>query len=72
MSFEKSPRRRGRNGRIALARFVEVEMPQHVPQAVVIELEGGGRILLREPSQVALVASLLEHLAALRKGGRPC
>jgi hypothetical protein len=72
MSFTKSPLRRARNGRVALARFVEVEMPQLNSEPVIVEMEGGGRILLNDPSHVALVAQLLEHIASLRKGGRPC
>ncbi len=76
MSFAKSPLRRGRNGRIAPTRFVEIEMPQSAsgpgPGPVIVELEGGERILLNEPSHVTLVAQLLEHIASLRKGGRPC
>lgn len=72
MSFAKSPLRRGRNGRAALTRFVEVEMPQPASEPVIVELESGGRVLLNDPSHVALVAQLLEHTASLRKGGRPC
>ena len=70
MSFEKSPRFRGRNGRAARARFVEVEMPA-VAACLVIELDGGGRILLSEPAHVALLVQLMESVAADREGGRP-
>jgi hypothetical protein len=70
MSYQKSPRSRGRNGRAARARFVEVEMPA-VASCLVIELDGGGRILLSEPAHVALLVQLMESVAADRKGGRP-
>jgi hypothetical protein len=69
MSFAKSPLRRGRNGRAAHARFVEVEMPAMAASHLVIELEGGGRILLSEPAHVALAAQLLVSIAGIRKGG---
>ena len=49
MSLKKSPRPRGRNGRAVRARFVEVEMPA-VASCLVIELDGGRRILLSAPA----------------------
>jgi len=70
MSLKKSPRSRGHNGRAARARFVEVEMPE-VASCLVIELDGGGRILLSEPAHVALLVQLMESVAADREGGRP-
>ena len=70
MSLKKSPRSRGHNGRSARARFVEVEMPA-VATCLVIELDGGGRILLSEPAHVALLVQLMESVAADREGGRP-
>ncbi len=71
MSFAKSPLRRGRNGRAAHARFVEVEMPAVAARPLVIELEGGGRVLLSEPVHVALLVQLLVSLVGHREGGRP-
>ena len=70
MSLKQSPRFWGRNGRAARARFVEVEMPA-VASCLVIELDGGGRILLSEPAHVALVVQLLVSIAEHRQGGRP-
>ena len=70
MSLKKSPRSWGRNGRAARARFVEVEMPA-VASCLVIELDGGGRILLSEPAHVALLVQLMESVATDREGGRP-
>ena len=71
MSFAKSPLRRGRNGRTAHTRFVEVEMPEVAAHPLAIELECGGRILLSEPAHVALAAQLLASIAGYRQGGRP-
>jgi hypothetical protein len=70
MSLKKSPRSRGLNGRAARARFVEVEMPSASSGCLVIELEGGGRILLSERAHVALLAQLLESVAGHGEGGR--
>ena len=69
MSLKKSPRFRGRNGRTAHTRFVEVEMPQVAASPLVVELEGGGRILLSEPAHVALAAQLLVSIAGHQQGG---
>jgi len=71
MSYAKPPRPRGRDGRAASARFVEVEMPQASPGHLVIEMEGGARILLGEPAHVALLLQLLAGIAADREGGNP-
>ena len=71
MSFAKPPRSRGRNGRAANARFVEVEMPAAISSHLVIELEGGRRILLSEPGHVTLLVQLLAGVAEHREGGRP-
>ncbi len=70
MPFAKAPRPRGRDGRIANTRFVEVEMPAATSH-LVIELEGGARILLSEPAHVALLAQLLVGLSGSQEGGRP-
>ena len=70
MSFAKSPLRRGRNGRAAHTRFVEVEMPAVPAGHLVFELAGGGRSLLSEPAHVTLLAQLLVTLAGHREGGR--
>jgi hypothetical protein len=50
---------------------MEVEMPAVATRPLVIELECGGRILLREPSHVALVVQLLVSIAGHRQGGCP-
>ena len=69
MSLTKAPRPRGRNGRTAPARFVEVEMPAFA-SCLVIELNGGARILLSEPAHVTLLVQLLESVAPSPEGGR--
>jgi len=71
MSFAKSPLRRGRIGRAAHTRFVEVEMPEVAARSLVIELDGVGRILLSDPAHVTLAAQLLASIAGHRQGGRP-
>ena len=71
MSHAKAPRPRGRNGRVANTRFVEVEMPAVAHSHLVIELEGGGRILLCEPAHVVLLVKLIAGIAGYREGDRP-
>lgn len=68
MSFAKAPRSRGHDGRTAGARFVEVEMPA-VTACLVIEMEGGGRILISEPAHVTLLVQLLASVGGHREGG---
>jgi len=50
---------------------VEVEMPPVAASHLIIEFEGGGRILLSEPAHVSLLAQLLASVAAHGEGGRP-
>ena len=69
MLFAKSPLRRGRNGRTARTWFVEVEMPEVAASHLVVELDGGGRILLSEPAHVSLAAQLLVSIAGFKEGG---
>ena len=71
MPFAKAPRPRGRNGRVAHTRFVEVEMPSVVSSHLIIELGGGGRILLSEPAHVSLLAQLFASISGHQEGGRP-
>ena len=46
-------------------------MPAATASHLVIELAGGGRILLSEPAHVTLLAQLMESVAAAREGDRP-
>lgn len=70
MSNARSPQTRGGNGRAANTRFVEVEMPASVSGHMVIELRGGGRILLSEPTHVTLLVRLLRSIGCEGQGGR--
>lgn len=71
MSFAKSPLRRGRIGRAAHTRFVEVEMPAVATCPLVVELVGGGRILVSDTTHIGLAARLLAEIAGHQEGGRP-
>ena len=46
-------------------------MPAVVAGPMIIELEGGGRILLSEPAHITWLAQLLASIADLQEGGRP-
>ena len=50
--------------------FVEVEFEAPVGTRMVIELEGGIRLVLADEAAIPLAAALLDCLAAKRKGGR--
>lgn len=67
---KRSGPRRGRVGRVVDVRFVEVEFEAPVGTRMVIELEGGLRLVLANEQAIPLVAKLLDYLADLRKGGR--
>lgn len=69
MRGAKAPRKRGRDGRAAGVRFVEVEVAPAAGPGLVIELEGGSRLLMADRAAVALAAELLA-LVGRRKGGR--
>jgi len=51
-------------------RFVEVAFEAPVDTRMVIELEGGVRLLLANEQAIPLAASFLDYLAESRKGGR--
>lgn len=70
MRGAKGPRKRGRDGRAADVRFVEVEMAPCGGAGLVIELEGGARLLMADRAAVALAAELLALVGGERKGGR--
>jgi hypothetical protein len=50
--------------------FVEVEFEAPVGTRMVIELEGGLRLVLANEKAIPLAAAFLDYLAAKRKGGR--
>ena len=62
--------RRGRVGRVLDVQFVEVEFEAPVGTRMVIELEGGLRLVLANEEAIPLAAALLDRLAAQRKGAR--
>jgi hypothetical protein len=72
MTKKSRPRRRGDVGRVSDVRFVEVAFEAPVGTRMVIELEGGLRLLLADERAVPLAAAMLDALAAnrSRKGGR--
>ena len=78
MSTRSTSRRRRRCGfgRVTDVRFVEVEFEAAVRTRMVIEVEGGLRLLVADEQAVELAAQLLNALAELsrrprcRKGGK--
>ena len=70
MTKKSRPRGRGKVGHVVDVRFVEVAFEAPVETRMVIELEGGLRMLLADESAIPLAARLLDALAAQRKGGR--
>ena len=62
--------RRGRVGRVVDVRFVEVAFEAPVDTRMVIELEGGLRLVLADEKAIPLAAGFLDYLAGERKGGR--
>jgi len=70
MSDRSRPRSRGKVGRVVDVRFVEVAFEAPVDTRMVIELEGGLRLVLADETAIPLAAELLDCLASRRKGGR--
>ena len=77
MSKRSSTTTRGDRGfgRVTDVRFIEVEFeaPQSAPTRMVIEVEGGLRLLVADDASVELAAKLLNalgRLSAPAKGGR--
>ena len=72
MATKTGPRRRGNVGRVLDVQFVEVEFAAPVGTRMVIELEGGVRLVLADDRAIPLAAALLDLLAEGRgrKGGR--
>lgn len=67
MAKPSGPRRRGRDGRVKDVRFVEVEFRAPAGTRMIIELDGGVRLMLADLGAVPLAAGLIEHL---RYGGK--
>jgi len=72
MQTKPRPRQRGRVGRVTDVRFMEVEFAAPAATRMVIELEGGLRLLVADDAAVELAAQLINSLASgprRRKGG---
>ncbi len=67
MSNKPIPRTRGQAGHVDDVRFIEIEFAAPIGTRMVIELEGGLRLLIADDSAVELAAQLIN---AIRKGGR--
>ena len=65
----KTPRR-GKAGHVTDVRFVEVEFAAPMGTRMIIELEGGVRLLLADRGAIELAAELLAALEQREKGGR--
>jgi hypothetical protein len=50
-------------------RFVEVEFEVPVGTRMIIELEGGVRLLVADEAAIPLAGDLLDYLQRLREGG---
>ncbi len=60
---------RGGAGRVVDVRFVEVEFEAPVGTCLIIELEGGVRLLVADEAAIPLAGDLLDYLQRLREGG---
>ena len=63
-------RKRNGYGRVKGVRFVEVEFEAPVGTRMIIELEGGLRLLVADDQAVELAAKLLHALTDLERGIR--
>lgn len=70
MDKKSRPRHRVKVGHVVDVRFVELAFEAPVDTRMVIELEGGLRLLLADEEAIPLAARLLDALADNRKGGR--
>ena len=70
MIKKSAPRKRGKAGRVLDVRFVEGALEAPVGTRMVIELEGGIRLVLADEAAIPLAARLLDLLSGEQKGGR--
>ena len=70
MSTKKQGLRRGHIGRVTDVRFAEVEFEAPHGTRMIIELDGGLRLLVADDGAVELAARMINSLAQLQKGGR--
>ena len=69
MPKPSGPRRRGRDGHVKDVRFVEVEFAAPAGSRMIIELDGGVRLMLADRGAIPLAAGLIEHLRSSGKAG---
>lgn len=71
MTGRSSSPGRGKAGRVEDVRFVEVELSAPAGTGMVVELQGGIRLLVADREAIGLVGELIEYLQrSRRKGGR--
>ena len=70
MSTKKGGLHRGHIGRVTDVRFIEVEFEAPRGTRMIIELDGGLRLLIADDGAVELAAQLINALVQLQKGGR--
>ena len=71
MSGRSSSPGRGKVGRIKDVQFVEVEFSAPAGTRMVVELDGGVRLLVADREAIELAGELIEYLRRpRRKGGR--
>ena len=69
MSKKRTAGSRKRPARILEARFAEVEFDPPSRRGMIVELEGGVRLLVSDEESVELAAALINGLWELRSGG---
>ena len=69
MARPKRAPKRGTAGHVTDVRFVEVEFAAPVGTRIIIELEGGVRLLLADRGSIELAGELLDYLRCRGKGG---
>ena len=72
MSSHSRSSTRGKVGRVLDVRFMEVEFAAPVGTRMVIELEGGLRLLVADDGAVELAARLINALRGARRGKGGC
>lgn len=69
MSKKPISGRRGETWRVSDVRFAEVDFDPPSRRGVVVELEGGVRLLVGEDDSLELAAALINRLRDLEAGG---
>lgn len=69
MARPKKAPRRGKAGHVVDVQFVEVAFAAPTGTRMIIELEGGVRVLVADAAAIPLAGDLLDYLQRRRKGG---